>query len=56
MTSLIKRKATPGTAPERLPVTPSVIKNCSPLEPVMDLEACLIHPLLDEYLPQTVSV
>ncbi len=26
MTSLIKRKATPGTAPERLPVTPSVIK------------------------------
>jgi hypothetical protein len=27
-----------------------------PLEAVMDLEAGLIHPLLDEHLPQAVSV
>jgi hypothetical protein len=26
------------------------------LEAVMDLEAGLIHPLLDEHLPQAVSV
>ncbi len=28
----------------------------SNLEAVMDLEVCLIHPVLDEHLPQAISV
>jgi hypothetical protein len=35
---------------------PFLISNVALLEAVMDLEAGLIHPVSDEYLPQAVPV